>query len=226
MASVLHQTTAKTTFIARRDQLQQPSPRSTSAFDCHGCRHRHSWAREVISFPTNPKDRALLPCSSRNSCCCQQYTLGIFNGFSGVFPHMAGSRAACGRTQHGKEAPTSGARLCFACLRPDASDHDGRSKRWLHVATTAYWADLRDWSSAVGADWTHERDLILEPLRAGECICIRPDCVRGMYHNYKLQRKRDKGGSSNRMAVGQSSPLGRYPSTRFQVSGTAVSAVM
>ncbi|CAM9784133.1 unnamed protein product, partial [Pylaiella littoralis] len=76
--------------------------------------------------------------------------------------------------------------------------HDGRSKRWLHVATTAYWADLRDWSSAVGTDWTHERDLILEPLRA--------DCVRGMYHNYKLQRKRDKGGSSNRMAVGQSSP--------------------
>ncbi|CAN0344921.1 unnamed protein product, partial [Pylaiella littoralis] len=92
-----------------------------------------------------------------------------------------------------------------------------RSKRWLHVATTAYWADLRDWSSAVGADWTHERDLILEPLTEGWCICIRPDCVRGMYHNYKLQRKRDKGGSSNRMAVGQSSPLGRYPSTRFQV---------
>ncbi|CAN0346069.1 unnamed protein product, partial [Pylaiella littoralis] len=104
----------------------------------------------------------------------------------------------------GKEPATvGGALLCFACWRPGPRDES--SIRWIHVGSGPYWAELWKWSTAVGAKWSHERDLKAAPLQVGECICRRPDCVRGMYHNFKLQRLRDVKGSLSRMEVGQSS---------------------
>ncbi|CAM9254279.1 unnamed protein product [Pylaiella littoralis] len=38
-----------------------------------------------------------------------------------------------------------------------------------------------------------------------------------MYNKFKLRRLTDEKGSLDRMGVGQPSPLGRYPSSSFQV---------
>ncbi|CAM9394378.1 unnamed protein product, partial [Ectocarpus sp. 8 AP-2014] len=36
----------------------------------------------------------------------------------------------------------------------------------------------------VGSGWRHDRDLQQNPLRVGECICSRTDCVLGLYKKY------------------------------------------
>ncbi|CAN0144576.1 unnamed protein product, partial [Ectocarpus sp. 6 AP-2014] len=35
----------------------------------------------------------------------------------------------------------------------------------------------------VGSGWRHDRDLQQNPLRVGECICSRTDCVLGLYNS-------------------------------------------
>lgn len=129
---------------------------------------------------------------------------------------MRGRRSACGGKQHGKEAPGGGARLCFACWRP-GSRADGSSTEWMHVGSGPFWADFEEWYTAVGEEWTHKRDLVRDPLRVGECLCHRIDCAHSMYKRYKQHKETDEEGSKSRVLVGQSSLLGRYPSTRSQV---------
>lgn len=85
------------------------------------------------------------------------------------------------------------------------------------MGTSEYWAELGEWSATVGSKWTHERDLERDPLRAGECICSRRDCVSGMYQLFKQHRKKDMTGGGGKMEIGQSSRTGRYPLTGFQV---------
>ncbi|CAM9246785.1 unnamed protein product, partial [Laminaria digitata] len=55
------------------------------------------------------------------------------------------------------------------------------------------------------------------PFVVGECICCRSDCVAGLYHNFKQRNEKEDKGSLTKMEAGQSSPMGRYPSTIFQV---------
>ncbi|CAN0130869.1 unnamed protein product [Pylaiella littoralis] len=89
-----------------------------------------------------------------------------------------GKRAvSCGRSQHGKEpAAAGGALLCFACWRPGPRDES--SIRWIQVGSCPYWAELWKWSTAVGAKWSHERDLKAAPLKsesafvAGLSVCV------------------------------------------------------
>lgn len=104
-----------------------------------------------------------------------------------------GRRATCGRAVHGKQAAEGGIPLCLACDRPGT--RDGCSRRWHHVADSEYWEELRAWSAKVGEAWTHGRDLQQDPLKVGECICSRTDCVLRMYQCYKssLGRKRTEG---------------------------------
>lgn len=116
---------------------------------------------------------------------------------------------------HGKQVLGGGLGLCFACGR--AGSRDGCSSRWKHVGQGTYWAELGEWSASVGEEWPHERDLQGDPLRVGECICTRPDCVGGMYKKFKRRREKEENGSRDYMVVGQASPMGRYPSTGFQV---------
>ena len=125
-----------------------------------------------------------------------------------------GRRATCGRAVHGKQATEGGIPLCFACDRPGT--RDGCSRRWHHVADSEYWEELGAWSTKVGAAWTHRRDLVQDPLKVGECICSRTDCVLRMYQTFKSRRRKDENGG-NKMELGQPSPMGRYPSTHSQV---------
>lgn len=106
--------------------------------------------------------------------------------------------------------------MCFACGRPGS--RDGSTRNWRHVGSGEVWAQLGEWAAtAVGDAWVHERDLLQDPLQAGECICCRPDCVGNLFEMFKLRLKKQARGSLGAMVVGQSSPMGRYPSTGGQV---------
>ncbi|CAM9744453.1 unnamed protein product [Pylaiella littoralis] len=118
--------------------------------------------------------------------------------------------AACGRSVHGKAAAAGGLRLCYACDRPG-------SRKWKHMGDSEWWANLGAWSSREGKGWPHERDLQAHKLEVGECICSRADCVAGMYGTFKTRREKEERGSTDRMEIGWSSPMVRYPSTSFQV---------
>ncbi|CAB1096167.1 unnamed protein product [Ectocarpus sp. CCAP 1310/34] len=117
-------------------------------------------------------------------------------------------RASCGKVVHGKEPAAAGElRRCFACDRPGS--RDGCSTNWQHVVDSEYWAELGEWSATVGEGWTHERDLVGDPLKAGECICRRADCVVNLYQRYKGRRQREEKGALHTMVIGQRSPMGR-----------------
>ena len=125
-----------------------------------------------------------------------------------------GPRPACGRVVHGKDTGDGTLPLCFACARPGS--RDGCSGKWYHVVATEYWEELGEWSAKLGEAWPHSRDLVHDPLRVGECICARQDCVWRMYSVFKWHRqKRESGG--RKMELGQPSRMGRYPSTHSQV---------
>ena len=133
-----------------------------------------------------------------------------------------GPRPACGRVVHGKEVAAGGLGLCFACDRPGS--RDGCSIKWQHVGDTEYWQELGAWSSTVGEEWKHARNIQQDPLMVGECICCRADCVAGMYHVFKWCRQKQESGGRT-MELGQPSPLSRYPSTGIQVSQKVIVVV-
>eukprot|EP00904_Undaria_pinnatifida_P000342 jgi/Undpi1/10308/HiC_scaffold_28.g12759.m1 len=124
-------------------------------------------------------------------------------------------RGGCGLTKHGKPNPDGGLALCFACGRAGA--RNGSSTGWRHVGSGPFWSALEQWSANIGAAWVHARDLTTEPLVDGECLCSRSDCVVLMHRRFSRQQQKAEKGSLETMATGQSSPLGRYPSTSFQV---------
>lgn len=129
-----------------------------------------------------------------------------------------GARASCGRAVHGKPLHAGGGiGSCFACGR--VGGRDGIAGGWKHVGNGPYWAELGAWAEQVGDGWVFERDLAAEPFEYGECICTRPGCAANLYQKYKLRCLKDEQGSLDRMATGQHSPMGRFPSTSAQVRG-------
>eukprot|EP00904_Undaria_pinnatifida_P007597 jgi/Undpi1/3968/HiC_scaffold_16.g07336.m1 len=126
-----------------------------------------------------------------------------------------GSRGACGLAQHGKPNPEGGLALCYACGRPGARDRSNVG--WRHVGSGPCWSALEQWTASVGAAWVHSRDITEQRFVAGECVCCRTDCVVSMYKKFIAQQQKAEKGSLGTMATGQASPLGRYPSTSFQV---------
>lgn len=128
---------------------------------------------------------------------------------------MPGQRAICGAKRHGRVPTDGGLGVCFACGR--AGNRDGTSKGWKHVGSGPYWSDLGTWAATIGEGWPHERDIVASPFQVGECVCRRSNCVAGMYFKYKRQVLKQEIGSLDKMQKGQSSPMGRYPSTAFQV---------
>lgn len=72
-----------------------------------------------------------------------------------------------------------------------------------------FWADLSEWATCVGAERTHERNLVKAPLRFGEYICIRNDCVAGLYYEYRTRKDKAEKGSFIVVSVGHASPSGR-----------------
>lgn len=127
-----------------------------------------------------------------------------------------GARASCGRAVHGKPLHAGGGiGSCFACGR--VGGRDGIAGGWKHVGNGPYWAELGAWAEQVGDGWVFERDLAAEPFEYGECICTRPGCAANLYQKYKLRCLKDEQGSLDRMATGQHSPMGRFPSTSAQV---------
>ena len=88
----------------------------------------------------------------------------------------------------------------------------------MHVGSSQYWAELGEWAATIGEGWAHKRNLQAEPLQVGECICRRSDCVAGLYGTFKQHLLREEKGSVGAaMEIGQTSPMGRYPSTGPQV---------
>ena len=88
----------------------------------------------------------------------------------------------------------------------------------MHVGSSQYWAELGEWAATIGEGWAHKRNLQDEPLQVGECICRRSDCVAGLYGTFKQHLLREEEGSVGAaMEIGQTSPMGRYPSTGPQV---------
>ena len=79
------------------------------------------------------------------------------------------------------------------------------------------WSGLQLWADSVAPAWVHSRDITTERLVAGECVCARTDCVISLFKKFRTQQEKAEKGSLEIMAKGQSSPLGRYPSTSFQV---------
>lgn len=143
-------------------------------------------------------------------------SLGGLNVFAQFVP-MTGrtGSAACGCSVHGRVSEPGDSPVCFACERPGVSD--GACGRWKHVCNTPYWSAISEWTAQVGAGWAHRRDLQGDPLVVGECLCARRDCVYNMYTKFRLQSAKNEKGSWDVMAVGQASPMGRYPSTPKQV---------
>ena len=68
----------------------------------------------------------------------------------------------------------------------------------------------------MGVGWKHARDLQEDPLKVGECICCRADCVARIYSVFKWHLRKPEIGW-RKMELGQPSPMGRYPSTGSQV---------
>ncbi|CAM9806180.1 unnamed protein product, partial [Ectocarpus fasciculatus] len=123
--------------------------------------------------------------------------------------------AICGRTEHGRVSTCGGPPVCFACYRPGCSD--GPRGFWKHVGAGPFWSTIAQWSAEVGEAWVHSRDLRRNPLEVGECLCTRVDCVFNMYSTYRHRSAKNEKGSWDTMVKGQSSRMGRYPSTRAQV---------
>ncbi|CAM9127441.1 unnamed protein product [Pylaiella littoralis] len=122
-----------------------------------------------------------------------------------------GPRGSCGRTLHGRPAPGGSSNaplLCFACDRPGAREEDHCNQRWHHVGDGTYWSGLGDWAAEVGEGWS---------FVLGECLCSRTDCVFNLYGQFRKRAAKAEIGSLDIMSVGQSSPMGRYPTTKAQV---------
>ena len=127
-----------------------------------------------------------------------------------------GANGACGLAEHGR--PTSqegGYPLRYACGR--AGVHDRLNADWRHVGSSDTWSGLQEWADSVGLAWVHSRDITKERLVPGECLCTRTDCVIWLLKRLMTPQPKTEKGSLGIMATGQSSPLGRYPSTIFQV---------
>ena len=88
---------------------------------------------------------------------------------------------------------------------------------WKHVGHSSYWAAFGKWAAQVGDDWAFDRDLSECPLEYDECICSRRGCIDKLYLRYKAKVSKDEQSSLDKMATGQPSPMGRYPSTNSQV---------
>lgn len=118
---------------------------------------------------------------------------------------MAPGRAACGRKVHGKPGSNPGEMLCYACGRAGIRDYSSDIERgWNHVCATPFWCALREWEVSIGGAWTHARDLTTDPLKAGECVCARGDCVDAMYRRFLNLRKKTENGSMDNMIIGSS----------------------
>ena len=126
-----------------------------------------------------------------------------------------GELAACGKTVHGKPGADGDTGLCMVCLRPIPLRP---GSNWRHIGKGPYWAALGGWLQTVKNSWTHERDLSSHPPQIGECVCARPDCVWSMYTKFIAARRFLARGRSAPLGIGQSSPLGRFPTLACQVS--------
>lgn len=105
--------------------------------------------------------------------------------------------------------------MWYGCGRPGSRDRS--NAKWEHVGNGPYWAELSESTASVGTGWIHERNVVRAPCAFGECICIRTECVAGMYYIYKTQKEKAEKGSMDVLGIGLSSPIGRYPSTKPQV---------
>lgn len=133
-----------------------------------------------------------------------------------VSKRTRGPTASCGRSVHGKLSNCGAMRLCFACGRAGGPDSVAAG-RWKHVGSGPFWASFPEWCASIGEGWAHSRDLIRDPLAAGDCVCCRKDCVLNLYHKHRLRASKDETGSWDKMVRGQSSSSGRYPTARSQV---------
>ena len=108
--------------------------------------------------------------------------------------------------------------VCFACDRPKDDAASSSSQPWRHIGDGPFWAGLTDWAHSVQDCWPHERNMLDNPLQAGECVCSRTDCASNMYKLFLGRRRRLVEGTGRRLEIGQPSPLGRFPTLPAQVS--------